>query len=160
MDLLDKVDDTIAYINIYNIYGTCYGGDPSSEKKGFTAKDYTPWLFRSNKHSTTDELIRSSSKKVESANDLPPCTFGVPLIDFMNSAETKTALYIPENVQDWTMCKDDYNYTMYDNGTYSIWQDQDLYSKYRMLKFSGDKDGCVPTTGTLGWINSLERDVK
>jgi carboxypeptidase C (cathepsin A) len=28
-----------------------------------------------------------------------------------------------------------------------------------MMKFSGDKDGCVPTIGTLGWINSLERTI-
>jgi len=160
MDLLDTVDDTIEFINIYNIYGTCYGGDPSSENKGFTAKDYTPWLFRSNKHKISDDLIRSSSKKIKSANELPPCTFGQPLIDFMNDPKTKTALHIPENVQDWTMCKDDYNYTMFDNATYSIWADKDITSKYRMLKYSGDKDGCVPTIGTLGWINSLELDVK
>ena len=28
-----------------------------------------------------------------------------------------------------------------------------------MLKYSGDIDGSVPTTGTLGWIESLGRDV-
>lgn len=26
-----------------------------------------------------------------------------------------------------------------------------------MLKLSGDKDGVVPTYGSLGWINSLKR---
>ena len=28
-----------------------------------------------------------------------------------------------------------------------------------MLKFSGDVDGAVPTTGTLGWIRSMNRTV-
>ena len=28
-----------------------------------------------------------------------------------------------------------------------------------MLKFSGDTDGAVPTTGTMGWIETLHRDV-
>ena len=28
-------------------------------------------------------------------------------------------------------------------------------AKYRILKFTGDIDGSVPTWGTLGWINAL-----
>ena len=58
------------------------------------------------------------------------------------------------------MCKDNYDYKMFSNATMAIWENKDLYSNYRMLKFSGDKDGCVPTIGTLGWINSMNRDVK
>jgi len=27
-----------------------------------------------------------------------------------------------------------------------------------MLKFSGDQDGAVPTTGSIGWINTLGWD--
>ena len=78
-------------------------------------------------------------------------------MDFLNDAEVRTAMHIPTTVQEWTMCKDNFNYTMFENATMSIWDNQDLYNKYRMMKYSGDKDGCVPTTGTLGWINSLGR---
>jgi serine carboxypeptidase-like clade 1 len=28
-----------------------------------------------------------------------------------------------------------------------------------MLKFSGDTDGAVPTTGTLKWVDSMNRDI-
>lgn len=28
-----------------------------------------------------------------------------------------------------------------------------------MLKYSGDMDGCVPTIGTLNWINAMNRTV-
>ena len=28
-----------------------------------------------------------------------------------------------------------------------------------MMKYSGDKDGCVPTIGSLGWIQSLGRSI-
>jgi len=34
-----------------------------------------------------------------------------------------------------------------------VWE-QDK-GKYRMLKFSGDKDGSVPTIGTTNWINAM-----
>ena len=46
---------------------------------------------------------------------------------------------------------------MFEKGSQWIWED--LKGKYRMLKFSGDIDGVVPTTGSIGWINALGRDV-
>ena len=180
MDLLDQVSTDIEYINIYNIYGDCYGGANESEKfsndleayrngekrelretttthhkKGFTARDYTPWLFRTREQKG---LVRSSADE-RPVGELPPCTFGIPLMDFMNDPEVRTQMHIPEYVQNWTMCKDDFNYTMYENATQSIWDTPDLYNNYRMMKFSGDKDGCVPTIGSLGWILALGRDI-
>jgi len=180
MDLLDQVSVDIEYINIYNIYGECYGGANDTEKfsndlesyrnggekrelraaqpkKGYTARDYTPWMFR-NKNKLG--LVRSSADAEERpVGDLPPCTFGIPLMDFMNDPDVRTQMHIPEYVQNWTMCKDDFNYTMFENATQSIWEDESLYSNYRMMKFSGDKDGCVPTIGSLGWILSMGREI-
>jgi hypothetical protein len=134
MDLLNEVEKDIEFINIYNIYGECYGGATDSElfsndlesyrkekttkrslretpqKKGFTARDYTPWLFRgSNKGKG---LVRSSRDE-PNVGELPPCTFGIPLMDFLNDQEVREQMHIPKYVQNWTMCKDNYNYTMF-----------------------------------------------
>lgn len=52
------------------------------------------------------------------------------------------------------MCKGDFNYTMFEKG--SQWIYEELIGKgYRILKFSGDKDGVVPTIGTFGWLNEM-----
>ena len=33
MNLLDEFSESIQYVNIYNIYGKCYGGAPSEEEQ-------------------------------------------------------------------------------------------------------------------------------
>ena len=35
-----------------------------------------------------------------------------------------------------------------------------MIKKYRILKYSGDTDGVVPTWGTIMWINELNWPVK
>lgn len=41
----------------------------------------------------------------------------------------------------------------------SQWVWEGLKGNYRMLKFSGDIDGAVPTKGTTGWIDSLNQTI-
>mmetsp|Transcript_63889 Transcript_63889/g.88218 ORF Transcript_63889/g.88218 Transcript_63889/m.88218 type:complete len:384 (-) Transcript_63889:87-1238(-) len=139
----------VSDVNIYDIYGTCWGlGDAPqlySNKKSFTAADYTPWAFRA----PTQEEHRLTG--------LPPCTFGNPIIDYLNSSEVRDALHIPDSIQSWDLCKDDIDYTRGAEG--SQWIYEKLQGKYRMLKFSGDTDGAVPTYGTQGWINELNWNI-
>ena len=57
MDLLNEFENLVSDVNVYNIFGTCYGPYPnpqmyeshSQSKKVFTAKDYTPFLQRAKK---------------------------------------------------------------------------------------------------------------
>ena len=84
-------------INIYDMYGICWGAGPypqNEEPRGFphlyksgkapaqtkvwTPSDYTPWLMAP--HAQGSKVLR----------ELPPCTFGSGLIDYLNSDEVKT----------------------------------------------------------------------
>jgi hypothetical protein len=49
------------------------GEETKSYKKFATAADYTPFLFKAPQH----------QKRLK---ELPPCTFGQPIIDYLNSA--------------------------------------------------------------------------
>jgi serine carboxypeptidase-like clade 1 len=62
---------------------------------------------------------------------------------------------IPETIQDWQLCDMRINieYTRDPNG--SQWIYEALQGKYRMLHYSGDTDGAVPTLGTQNWIATL-----
>lgn len=46
---------------------------------------------------------------------------------------------------------------MEERGSQYVWEE--LKGKYRMMKYSGNIDAVVPTDGTLGWINSLNRTI-
>jgi cathepsin A (carboxypeptidase C) len=161
----------ISQINIYNLYGKCWteeskeqfdyeqnkmvlkkpsnqelqvvDGKLTSKRKFMTSKDYTPWLFKNQK----DDSL-----------SLPDCTFGQPILDYLNNVTVKQQLHIPEYVQAWDMCKDNINYTMFEKGSQFIYEA--LRGQYRILKYSGDMDGSVPTVGTLGWINALGWETK
>lgn len=45
----------------------------SSGRKGATPQQYTPWMFENAALDNTKRLM-----------ELPPCTFGQPVIDYMN----------------------------------------------------------------------------
>jgi serine carboxypeptidase-like clade 1 len=50
--------------------------------------DYTPWVHKK----------LNKEGKLMGYNDLPPCTFGVPIIDWINRADVRQSLHIPDKV--------------------------------------------------------------
>jgi len=134
-------------VNVYDVYGVCYGPQPNPQMygageeaiKGFTAQEYTPFLGLE-------------------GSGLPPCTFGTPIIDYYARDDVREALNIPADVQDWTLCTMKISIE-YHRGQGSQWVYETLKDKYKMLHFSGDTDGAVPTIGTEKWIASMKWDV-
>lgn len=110
-------------------------------KTSYTSKDYTPWLYR------------NQNKK--NLQELPPCTFGTPLIEYFNDPTVRDLLHItPVTDQAWDMCTSGISYTSgYDTG--SQWIYTNLKGKYRTLFYSGDTDGAVPTYGSMAWIAQM-----
>ena len=165
MSLADEFGTLTETVNVYDIYGTCWGAGPypqaEKQEKGFphlyhaeskrrphqqyvSAADYTPWLAMNRKKSGTQ------------LNELPPCTFGSALLDFMNSDEVRKAMNIPDYVQAWDLCKTGIEYASGQKA--SQWIYEELAGKIKMLHYSGDTDGAVPTVGTQNWIASLNWD--
>ena len=71
----------------------------------------------------------------------------------MNSDEVRKAMNIPDFVQAWDLCTSNINYLSEPEA--SQWIYEELAGKIRMLHYSGDADGSVPTAGTQAWIASL-----
>ena len=154
--LIDVMNKTNG-INTYNTYGICYGKDPFPQlkssshgvsvvdgvdkvyKRHYTAADYTPWMFEGLK---------------EANGAIPPCIYGTPVAEYFNRVDIRELLHIPTYVQAWELCTGNIDYTTSPNA--SLWAYEALRGKYRVLKYSGDVDGSVPTLGTRGWINSTD----
>jgi carboxypeptidase C (cathepsin A) len=65
----------------------------------------------------------------------------------------KQQLNIKPESPKWDLCQDDIQYTPQQNATYWIYPK--LVNRYKILKYSGDADGAVPTLGTQNWIADM-----
>ena len=168
LGLFDRFQYDVKDINVYNILGTCYGlpddpaelkgmtminGEKKHYKRGFTAAEYTPWVKTRN----------PNFSGYKDDNGLPPCVYGIPVTDYLNSPDVRRVLNIPDSVPGWSMCND-IDYDILPEGSQWVYERladaTKTTAKYRILKFTGDIDGSVPTTGTLGWIGALNWPVK
>lgn len=76
----------------FELYGshevgiTRLGNEIKTYKKTYTAKDYTPWLFK------------TEAQEEHRLTELPPCTFGIPIVDYFNDPTVRTLLHIPNTV--------------------------------------------------------------
>ena len=75
-------------------------------------------------------------------------------MDYFDRADVRAALHISPLVGAWELFTNGIDYTRGSIG--SQWVYEGLHGKYRMLHYSGDVDGAVPTYGTQGWIDSLK----
>jgi hypothetical protein len=100
-DLEKQVDAQLAGLNPYDVYRTTYGNGPQAKKiqgeafgeveiggekkkyqRGIRLEQYTPWV----KH---NPLLREAAKKI---------SFGDPMADYLNRADVRGALNIPQSV--------------------------------------------------------------
>ena len=85
---------------------------------------------------------------------------GQYIIEYLNRADVRAALYIPDDYPGWDMCNDKewFQYEILQIG--SQWIYESLRGKVRMLHFTGDIDGAVPADGTYDWIQTMNVKVK
>ena len=94
-------------------------------------KEYTPWA----KH-----IVESGEHPL----------LGAGMSDYINREDVRKALNIPPSIQSWNQCGGIEYFYQYE-GSFWIYPILKSYG-YRILFFSGDTDGAVPTLGTKRWI--------
>ena len=73
--------------------------------------------------------------------------------DYLNRADVRLALNIPSYVPAYSQCNDGMyvTYVTYREGSIWIYPILMAYG-YKLLHYSGDTDGAIPTLGTRKWI--------
>jgi carboxypeptidase C (cathepsin A) len=151
---MKKFNKDTSRINWYDIYRKVYegglnkavigettiNGEKRYYKRGYKMGDYTPWL------------------KSQYGDNSP--VLGDAVSDYLNREDVREAFHIPSKIENWEACAGgDFEYILQKEG--SIWIYPLLKANgIKILKFSGDTDGAVPTYGSEQWIRDLGWDVK
>ena len=140
--IFNEFQNQTALVNEYNIFGKCYKTSSTLQGERLTAKRYTPFLKRG---------------KSGNLKEVPPCVYGGPILDYFNSPLVRQQLNIKAQSAKWDLCSDTLVYQPDQNATQWIYPI--LKGRYKMLKYSGDADGAVPTLGTQNWIADLNWNI-
>lgn len=147
-------------LNMYDLYRTVYpdtqspikeraafgkttlkSGLTMEYKRGYTLKEKHPWLKVTGK-----EQILGDYQS-----------------DYLNRADVRLALHIPDTLgKTWYACLPEgtLTYPFFREGSIWIYNLLKEYSpKYKMVHWSGDTDGVVPTLGTRQWIDAQNWEV-
>jgi carboxypeptidase C (cathepsin A) len=114
-------------------------GQEKTYKSGRTVSEYTPWLSK-------------FIKNPKVTNDL--------LSDYMNSQELRDALHIPSYLGGFDQCWNDTKFTYVIADKASKWIYPEMKTAgIKIVFYSGDTDGAVPTYGTKRWIKDLNWNI-
>eukprot|EP01016_Furgasonia_blochmanni_P034940 TRINITY_DN3822_c0_g1_i1.p1 TRINITY_DN3822_c0_g1~~TRINITY_DN3822_c0_g1_i1.p1 ORF type:complete len:219 (+),score=11.32 TRINITY_DN3822_c0_g1_i1:64-720(+) len=143
-----------------SIYGICYTPRPGVENSSTMSKGSSyvdRWYSKSMEYRINKQLrdAHPEMKKFEIGFNITDCTEWSGAVQWLNQPEVQAALHIPSNLPKWDTCNTSLKYTPdFDRG--SIWiYPLLLKSNMRILVYSGDTDGCVPTIGTMRWVSKL-----
>lgn len=118
---------------------TVIGGETRTYRRGMTMAEYTPWAAH---------ILDSRSAHTRN---------GDYLSDYMNREDVRAAFNLDDSVPAWEMCSETLRYQVAEKA--SFWIYPELRNKYKLMFYSGDTDGAVPTYGTKQWIKELGWDV-
>ncbi|GMI70872.1 serine carboxypeptidase-like 20 [Hibiscus trionum] len=173
---LDKVDQNIRDLNIYNILEPCYHSPETPEitdikirlpssfwKLGETDKPLAvrkrmfgrAWPIRA---PVRDGIVPTWPQLLNSLS--VPCTDDEVATKWLNDPAVRKAVHAEKEtaIGKWELCTDNILYN-HDAGSMIKYHKNLTSREYRALIYSGDHDMCVPYTGSEAWTRSVGYDI-
>lgn len=156
---LEDFQETTERINFYDIYRDL----PSVGAQGLTSRVGTVKDLEGNTH-FYDKGVLMSEFTPWLADTLSPqnnVRFGDGLTEYLNGYEFRREMNIPTTMQAFRGCEMDFDWHYDIQLEGSFWVYPLLKANgYKILVYSGDTDGSVPSYGTQRWISDLNWEVK
>eukprot|EP00257_Ricinus_communis_P003060 XP_002514833.2 serine carboxypeptidase-like 20 [Ricinus communis] len=167
---LDKVNNAVDQLNIYDILEPCYHGNglfgnarlPDSFRTLGKQIRSLPvrkrifgraWPFRA---PVLQGLVLSWPQLLSNMNIKVPCVNDEIATAWLNNEEVRKAIHAGSDseIGRWELCTGKLQY-WHDAGSMLQYHKNITSEGYRALIYSGDHDMCVPFTGTQAWTRSL-----
>ncbi|XP_071173761.1 lysosomal protective protein-like isoform X2 [Mytilus edulis] len=148
-------------LNEYNLYGTCEGGngiyfDEETNKVAFT---HQKWQMKNNPYvSQKMKFIQDFTNVEDHLRLTPPCLNYSNVVKYLNTAEVRKQLHIPDMVQKWDICSADINLNY--GRKYDSMKDQYnkiLLAKKKVMVYNGDVDMACNFLGDEWFVESLNQ---
>ncbi|KPP64844.1 lysosomal protective protein-like [Scleropages formosus] len=145
---LYQIQDT--GLNIYDLYGQCYGGVGSSARYAADVSN----LFRQYK------FTFKAPQEDTSIPGVPRCINGTAMYYWLNDPTVRAALHIPRSIQTWELCSSTVG-SLYQR----VYMDmspfyQDLLQRnVTLLLYSGDVDMACNFIGSKWFVEALNQQV-
>ena len=167
-EINNQISKYLTGSDIYGIYRLCPNesylnkneNDLLSENKKHTIKYTTFKKMRSFHNKKNYHVIDDTHEKFEPEDDFWPelCSEDLLPDQFLNSNKTKEKLGVKNMSTIWSQCVD-LNY--FGEESVNFYNTTMLkFPQYKYWLFSGTEDGCVPTLGTMRWINKFNFEVE
>lgn len=124
--LADQMYDLFTEVNYYDIYRECIPQEDFTHRRRWN---------------------------VEALGGISNCVPGNAMTLYLNTPSVRSALHINTGLGAWEECAD-LDYFSGANASYFLYPGL-VNSGIRINIYSGDTDSCVPTEGTIKWINNL-----
>lgn len=165
--MMDKLDSYMRNIQMYDVLGKCYfftsqdNERPQlyqTEDQKITALNAEKAELRKRgvvtKYNYANFLYRNRADYAQLKDEVQCSTYDAPLKEYFNRQSVRDALHIDPSVKTFELCTE-IDYTMSREATFYIYEELTKHGKYKILKYSGDSDGVLPTLGTQQWIAEL-----
>lgn len=151
------IKSVMAYVNKYDFNRKCYYN--ATESKDFDNGMGVESRPRKRYANFLNDLIKKRYPELKPVFDGPDCTDMVGGERWLNLEATRQALHIMPEVGRFVSCSTSGYYNV-DFANASYWAYPILVQHgYKIMVYSGDTDGIVPTLGSIRWIRHLRKEL-